>query len=96
MAATLPTGTLSGGGLSGTEFGQRLSMQQQEQFHAPPSLYDGKDISNFLLSFTFSDFQTCHKIAQMRNHWKYICTMLLSNAREKRKTRALFRMLRGR
>ena len=41
MAASLPAGALSGGGLSGTEFGQRLSMQQQEQFHASPDLYNG-------------------------------------------------------
>jgi hypothetical protein len=65
MAATLPTGTLSGGGLSGTEFGQRLSMQQQEQFHAAPSLYDGKGVLSFLLDFHSSDFEICHKIAQM-------------------------------
>lgn len=40
MSISVPAGAISGGELSGTEFGQRLSMQMQEQFHASPDLYD--------------------------------------------------------
>ena len=41
MSVSMPAGAI-GGGLSGVDFGQRLSMQQQEQFNASPDMYDSR------------------------------------------------------
>lgn len=41
----IPAATI-GGALSGTDFGQRLSLSEQEQFQASPDLYDCKYRAN--------------------------------------------------
>lgn len=42
---SIAPGVLSGGELSGVDFGQRLSVSQEEQFAAQPDMYDSAYLS---------------------------------------------------